>query len=61
MNINFEFETEYGVFRDCIVLLDDTVLTTEQIEEMKTARLNSWLSFIKNTQDIAVQDSDNGQ
>lgn len=46
MKIDFEFETMYGVFRDAITLPDDHDLTDQQIEEMKTQRLNNWLAIV---------------
>lgn len=48
MKINFEFETEYGVFRDALHLPDDHTFTDEQIEELKQERLNNWLYIVEN-------------
>lgn len=48
MKINFEFETKYGVFRDALYLPDDHTLTTEQIVEMQTERLNNWIYAVEN-------------
>lgn len=45
--IDFEFQTEYGLFRDALHLLDDHGLTDEQIEAMKTERRDNWLAIVK--------------
>lgn len=46
MNIVFEFQTEYGVFRDALHLPDDHGLTDEQIQAMKQERLDNWLAIV---------------
>lgn len=46
MKIDFEFQSEFGVFRDAIVLLDDHTMTIEEIEAMKQKRFNDWLIAI---------------
>lgn len=48
MKIDFEFETNYGKFRDALYLDDDHNFTAEQIAEMQTERLNNWLRVIEN-------------
>ena len=48
MKIDFEFTTEFGVYRDALHLSDDHNFTAEQIEEMKRARVNNWLEFVRN-------------
>lgn len=48
MKIEFEFTTEFGVYRDAINLPDDHTYTNEQIEEMKRQRVNGWLDMLRN-------------
>lgn len=48
MNIDFEFITDKGVFKDCIVLDDNHQFSETQIESMKKDRLNNWLYLITN-------------
>lgn len=48
MKIDFEFETQYGIFRDALHLPDDHNLTAEQIADIKQERLNNWLYIIEN-------------
>jgi len=48
MKIDFEFETQYGVFRDALYLPEDHNFTTAQIAEMQTERLNNWLNIVEN-------------
>lgn len=48
MKIDFEFDTQYGVFRDALYFPDDQVPDDATIEAMKIARRDSWVSFIEN-------------
>ena len=47
-NIDFSFDTEYGVFSDCISLSDEefAALTDADIEAIKQTRLNNWLAVV---------------
>jgi hypothetical protein len=45
MKIDFEVQTKYGVFRDAIHT--PTELTQEQIEAIKTERVNNWIAVIE--------------
>lgn len=57
MKIDFEFQTEHGLFRDALYLPDEHDLTVEQIDELKLQRLNNWINIIttvNNTEDVAV-------
>lgn len=44
--IDFEFETQFGVFRDALHLPEGHGLTGEQIDAMKQERLNNWLAIV---------------
>jgi hypothetical protein len=48
-SINFQFETQYGLFSDALVLSDEeaAALTAEQIEAMKQQRLSNWLAIFE--------------
>lgn len=46
MKIDFEFNTEFGLFRDALHLPDDHGLTEEQLEAMKQERVNNWLAIV---------------
>lgn len=52
VTIDFEVETERGVYRDAIVLPDDHNLTNAEIEEIKSARVALWVAMI----DAALQE-----
>lgn len=56
MRINFEFETEYGVYKDCLDFGDGAVPSDEEIERMKQVILSNWLKIFTNppTQDISM-------
>ena len=44
--IVFEFDTQYGVFRDALYLPDDHGLTDDQVQALKQERLDNWLSIV---------------
>ena len=44
--IIFEFETQYGVFRDALHLPDDHTLTDDEIQAMKQQRLDNWIAIV---------------
>lgn len=46
MKIDFEFQTEHGLFRDALHLPDDHGLTDEQIEAMKAERRDAWIAVV---------------
>lgn len=46
MKIDFEFNTQHGLFRDALHIPDDHQLTDVEIEEMKQARLDNWITVI---------------
>lgn len=46
MKIDFEFQTEYGLFRDALHLEDDHTFTDEQIQTMKQERVDNWIAVI---------------
>lgn len=48
IKIDFEFNTQYGKYRDAIHLPEDHTYTQEQIVEMQTERLNNWISIVEN-------------
>jgi len=46
VSIEFEFETQYSVFRDVLVLPDDHGLSDAELESMKQQRLDNWIAVI---------------
>jgi hypothetical protein len=46
IKIDFEFETEHGVFRDALYLNDSHSFSDAQIEGMKQERLTNWLAIV---------------
>jgi hypothetical protein len=44
--IEFEFDSPHGKYKDAIVLLDGQTMTDAEIEAMKQARYNNWLSSV---------------
>jgi hypothetical protein len=46
LKIDFEFQTEHGLYRDALYLPDDHGLTDDQIEAMKQQRVDNWIAFV---------------
>lgn len=46
ISIEFEFDTQYGTFRDALVLPDDHGLTDSELDAMKQQRLDNWIAVI---------------
>jgi hypothetical protein len=47
MQIDFEYETQYGKFADALWFPDGEPLPSdEEIEAMKLERLNNWLAIV---------------
>jgi hypothetical protein len=46
MRISFAFDTPYGRYSDALVLPDDNTYTNDEIEAMKQARFDAWLSIV---------------
>lgn len=48
MKIDFEFTTQYGLFRDALYLENDHQLSEAEITILKQERLDNWLSAVEN-------------
>lgn len=46
MKIDFEFQTEHGLFRDALHLPDDHNLSEEQLQAMKEQRRDAWIAVV---------------
>jgi hypothetical protein len=46
VKIDFEFQTQFGVFRDALHLAEDRVYSHNEIEDLKNERLNNWLAIV---------------
>jgi hypothetical protein len=46
MKIDFEFDTPHGLFRDALYLEDDHIFTDEEIQTMKSARIDNWIAVV---------------
>jgi len=46
MKIDFEVQTEHGLFRDALYFPDDAVPTDAEIEIIKQERADNWVSFM---------------
>jgi hypothetical protein len=46
IQIIFEFQTQYGVYRDALHLPEGHGLSDEQIDAMKQERVDNWIAVI---------------
>lgn len=46
IKIEFEFNTEHGVFRDALYLPDDHGLSDAEIDAMKQQRVDNWIALV---------------
>lgn len=46
IKIDFEFQTEHGVFRDALYLEDNHGLSEAQIDAMKAERRDAWIALV---------------
>lgn len=46
IQITFEFQTDYGVFRDALWLPENHTYSDEEIEQMKIQRRDNWITVV---------------
>jgi hypothetical protein len=46
IKIDFEFQTEHGVYRDALYLAEDHTLTDAEIDALKQERVDNWIAAI---------------
>ncbi len=46
IKIDFEFETQFGIYRDALYLPETEVFTEEQLSLMKQQRVDNWIAII---------------
>jgi hypothetical protein len=46
IKIDFEFDSQYGVFRDALHLPEDHTFTNDEIQAMKQQRYDNWLAIV---------------
>lgn len=46
MKIDFEYQTNHGLFRDALHLPDDHSFTEAEIEAMKQQRVDNWIAVV---------------
>ena len=46
VSIEFEFDTQYGTFRDALVLPDDHGFSDAELDAMKQQRLDNWIARV---------------
>ncbi len=56
MKIDFERQTERGVYRDAITLPDDHVLSEVELEAMMQQRVDNWLAFLSQMENQEPQE-----
>jgi len=48
IQIIFEFDTQYGVYRDALWLPEDHTYTQDEIDTMELERVTNWINMIEN-------------
>ena len=48
MQIRFEFNTKYGIYKDALNLSDDHTFTEDEVLQMQQARVDRWVYNIEN-------------
>jgi hypothetical protein len=51
IKIDFEFDSQFGVFRDALHLPEDHGLTDAEIDTMRQQRFDNWLASVSLTPD----------
>lgn len=46
IKIDFEFDSQFGVFRDALHLPDDHTFSEADIQAMKQQRFDNWLAIV---------------
>jgi hypothetical protein len=46
IKVDFEFDSQYGVFRDALHLPDDHGMTEAEIQAMKQQRFDNWIAIV---------------
>jgi len=46
VKIDFEFDSQYGVFRDALHLPEDHGLSDAEIQALKQQRFDNWLAIV---------------
>jgi len=54
--IDFEFQTQYGVYRDALYLEDNHSFTEQEIEAMKQERVDNWIAVITAPSEEVIED-----
>jgi hypothetical protein len=47
IKLDFEIETQYGIYRDALYLDDNHSFTEQEIEAMKQQRVDNWIAVIE--------------
>ena len=46
VKIDFQFETQHGMFRDALHLPDNHTFTDEEVQAMKQQRVDNWIALV---------------
>ena len=49
IKIDFEFQTDHGLYRDALYFSDDYGPSDSEIEAIKQQRLQAWVALIENS------------
>lgn len=46
IKIDFEFDSQYGVFRDALHLPEDHGLSDDEVQALKQQRFDNWIAIV---------------
>ena len=46
VKIDFEFDSQYGVFRDALHLPEDHGLSDDEVQALKQQRFDNWIAIV---------------
>lgn len=55
VKIEFEFDSQYGVYRDAIVLEDNHGLSDVEIDAIKQKRFDNWLEAVTPKEEVTEE------
>ena len=55
IKIDFEFQTDHGLYRDALYFSDDCNPSDSEIEVIKQQRLQAWITLIENSTTIEAE------
>lgn len=56
ISIPFQAETQFGIYRDVLILPDNHTKSDQEIEDLKQRKIDSWIQYLSNPPFVAGPD-----